>query len=443
MPNYKIKIDYREFYDIALQPTEWFEQFGEVTRCPNGLNYIFQDNKKPRLMVAHLDSVADHNNKFFRVVSEIGDPIIVTPSLDDRIGVYLILKLFKDLWGDDYNILLTDGEETGQDTVYDFMKSDYAKEHSHFYNWIVEFDRVGGTDCALYDYRDAATDAIVSKYGWKPVDGSFTDIKAMQEFNCKGFNFCTGYQDYHTSNAWANLRHTATSVARFIRFWEDLKDIRLPHTPKYYSGHGYQNDIWSDELWNYRSTSSTSTSSSYKRGMRPSSSFHNPRFKDPKSIPLSANVSETDFSWIDSKHTIVIKQGHPIFIHPTTKQGASFCAVCGLPHWVEQLQFTPPDGIPVCPPCFIGYTDNSISALDLAWVKEGGFIVVDYSKKNQTQRIAPPDIDTNDIVICTICGQPEWKENVISFNTNGGDLNMCRQCEKDEEDLMNSGGEIQ
>lgn len=190
----------------------------EVADCGKGLRYWYFDNGADILAVAHLDSVAGANH--FDVVDFSGERRVFSPSLDDRLGAYLILDLLPRM-GLKFDILLTTGEETGQSTASAF-------ETDKKYNWTFEFDRLG-TDAVMYDYEDDKTANLVEKYGWLVGVGSFTDIVYLEDLGCKGFNFGTGYHDYHSKFAYASMRETAWSVKNFLKFYADLQNTHLPH----------------------------------------------------------------------------------------------------------------------------------------------------------------------------------------------------------------------
>lgn len=229
----KILFDFDIMGEVCTQPEEWFgnlpEYFKlpapEIVDCGFGRHYWYFDMGKKVLAVAHLDSVA--NMGHFEVVDFSGKRRVYSANLDDRLGAYVILSLLRK-YGMEYDILLTTGEESGQSTAKQFNK-DYADKKK--YNWIFEFDRTG-TDAVLYQYEDKKTKKLVERYGWKVGMGSFTDIRELEDFRVKAFNFGVGYHDYHDRYAYAQLGETAWSVRNFMRFYRDLRKTKLTHEPK-------------------------------------------------------------------------------------------------------------------------------------------------------------------------------------------------------------------
>lgn len=180
--------------------------------------YIFQDNDAPILAVAHLDTVMGRRK--FRMSNTGHGPIVHSPTLDDRLGAYVIADLLPKL-GVHADILFTTGEETGNSTAQ-FFDTDRQ------YNWMFSFDRTG-TDVVMYDYDNAARRAMLRAVGAPVGVGSFSDIDFLQHLGCAGFNWGVGYRDYHSNSAYAPLNDTFLSVGRFLRFYEKHRDTFMPH----------------------------------------------------------------------------------------------------------------------------------------------------------------------------------------------------------------------
>jgi hypothetical protein len=185
--------------------------------------YFYKNNGSNVLAVAHLDTVADADDRHCRfVVTEGGGTVVFSRALDDRLGAYIILELLPKL-GLDYDILLTVGEESAQSTAA-FFEPPAGKE----YDWMIEFDR-GGTDVVMYQYDDAEVRALVKASGARVGDGSFSDISYLGHLGIKGFNWGVGYQDYHGPRAHAFLDDTFMMVARYLNFADQNDGVYMPH----------------------------------------------------------------------------------------------------------------------------------------------------------------------------------------------------------------------
>jgi len=260
-----VHINLKEFLDISKKPVRRFwHEYGQYVSETGDRKHIFIDNGAPILAVAHLDTVVDPTKKFnFNVYTRNGEQIIKCPTLDDRLGVYIILKLMPELLGEKWaDILLTDLEESGKTTAADFINAHKNKQ----YNWIVEFDRAGigdtgQDDAVLYSYMYGG-DAnefknALSDVGFKKTArGSFTDISAMQDLGVKAFNVGVAYYDNHSTSAYMKPYHTRLAVSRFVNFYimnsqTKYKHVKTaPYTYKasvykgnYGYGHGWQSNF--------------------------------------------------------------------------------------------------------------------------------------------------------------------------------------------------------
>lgn len=221
----KVEMNMDEFKDIALKPIEDFAQFGELKQTPDGM-YVFRDNGSNILGIAHLDTV--QNLSHFEVQNLDDTRVVRNAQLDDRLGAYVILSLLPQL-GVNCDILLTEGEEGGHSTGLYF-------EPTKKYNWIFEFDRMG-MDVVMYQYHDKPTEEMMGKEGFIPAKGSFSDISMMEHLGVKGFNFGTGFYDYHGKDSHAIESHVLHNVKLFKQFYDKYKNTQLPHKNSgYYTG---------------------------------------------------------------------------------------------------------------------------------------------------------------------------------------------------------------
>lgn len=195
-----------------------FWKMGDTTTGSRGRPHTLIDNGASILGVAHLDSACSYAKPKFT------GQTVVSPQLDDRLGVWVMLDLLPALGAVPFDVLLTTDEEIGASTASDFLPS---KD----YNWVFSFDR-RGLDTVMYEYEDQETAALVESFGLKVGGGSFSDICYLDHLGVKGFNFGTGYHAEHTFKCYANLRDTLQNSIKFMEFASDLRDTKLPHIPK-------------------------------------------------------------------------------------------------------------------------------------------------------------------------------------------------------------------
>jgi len=226
----RIALDLAQLRSRCFASIEDYMCEGEVTHTKDGA-YIYIDNGADVLAVAHLDTVASMHH--FHRIDLGGEPVIFNAQLDDRLGAYIIMDLLPS-YGLKYDILLTEGEESGRSTGQWF-------ETDKEYKWMFQFDR-SGTDVVMYQYEDTDMRSLVTQHGFQVGLGSFSDISMMDELGCKGFNFGCGYYDNHSRFGHALVRETCTMVGRFIDFFYNLEDTHLEHEysemDQYYGAYG-------------------------------------------------------------------------------------------------------------------------------------------------------------------------------------------------------------
>jgi hypothetical protein len=195
-----------------------FRDIGSVTETKDGI-FIYKDNGAKILAVAHLDYV--ENNKRFNIVGNR----IYTPQLDDRLGVHMILDVLPkfDL---QYDILLTEGEESGQSTAQHFVLP-AGKE----YNWIFEVDRMG-TYSVMYQYETPAYVELLRRYDIKLGLGSFTDICELDHLGVMGINFACGYYNNHSINSYVDTDDLTLVFDKVIPFLKAEYENKYPHDIK-------------------------------------------------------------------------------------------------------------------------------------------------------------------------------------------------------------------
>jgi len=211
------EINHDELQEIALSNIEDFKKYGEATETKDGM-YIFIDRGSNILAVAHLDTV--QNKQHYYTLEQEEEETIHNAQLDDRLGAYIILEVLPRM-GVNADILLTEGEETGNSTAKYFVPT-------KSYNWIFEFDRAG-TDAVLYQYEDEATKKLLEDHGIHVGKGSFSDTALLDHLGVKAFNFGTGAYESHNEKSHAVVSQVKHCVSKFVKFYNSMKDTVLPH----------------------------------------------------------------------------------------------------------------------------------------------------------------------------------------------------------------------
>jgi hypothetical protein len=188
-----------------------------------GRKYHFIDNGSNVLAVVHAD-VAPSIYNIRRSYRRTDDDFVLSPSLDDRLGLTIILDELPKL-GINVDVLITDDEEIGRSTAQLFNPT-------KSYNWMFQFDR-RGHDVVMYNYETTENVRLLERFGFEVGVGSFSDICYLDFLGIVGFNFGTGYYLEHTKNSYADLQLTSEMVEKFARFYHNMKDIKLSHEPYY------------------------------------------------------------------------------------------------------------------------------------------------------------------------------------------------------------------
>lgn len=187
--------------------------------------YWFKDNKSDILAVAHLDSQMPFTH--FAVARMRHDTKIFCPTLDDRLGAYLLLEYLPKA-GVQYDILLTTNEEKGRSTARFFRTNKQ-------YHWMFMFDRMG-TGAVVYNYGDRfdkgeerGWSLALEDAGLPTMHGMYSCIKDLEFLGCKGVNVGVGYYNNHDIEAFASKNGLMRQIQHFLAFYEENAEIYYPH----------------------------------------------------------------------------------------------------------------------------------------------------------------------------------------------------------------------
>ncbi|MBM4044172.1 MAG: hypothetical protein FJ279_03590 [Planctomycetes bacterium] len=183
--------------------------------------FSYIDNGAQILAVAHCDGAAQIPVGWYAEGDCPGyGPIVHSPWLDDRLGVFTILDLLPAL-GVKVDVLLTDGEERAQSTAAQFVLPPGKQ-----YNWAVEFDR-RGEDAVCYHYDNM--EDFAEPY-FEIGRGTFSDISVLNA-GCQAINIGVGYHEEHTVGCYCILEEYFEQVARFLVMYRDKSTVRVPAKP--------------------------------------------------------------------------------------------------------------------------------------------------------------------------------------------------------------------
>lgn len=203
---------------LPEQSKVWANIADKVEHTPDGPFYFIEGKgaeKLPVLGIAHLDCA-------LYTKARVRNDTVYSPTLDDRLGVWLLLKYLLPLGVD---VLLTTGEEQYKSTGYWFRPTDKQ------YNWIFELDRAG-IDCVTYDFFNERFFCALESNGWQIGKGIFTDISFMMNLGVMAVNFGIGYHLEHTENCYAQIQTVKQQLNRVLRFVRTFNQIRFDNEGK-------------------------------------------------------------------------------------------------------------------------------------------------------------------------------------------------------------------
>jgi hypothetical protein len=216
----------REAFDASVLATicmaeeSYFEKYGSKYKKDGGKGkfaFFCKDDVSDVLGIAHMDSV--QKAKDFGVAKYVsGKELVMSPTLDDRLGIYVICELLPKL-GVKTDILLTTDEESGNSSAKHF-------ETTKKYKWMFQFDRTGD-DVVMYQYDTPELRTKLVDAGFKCASGSASDISKLGDLGCSGMNFGVGYYDYHWERAYADLNVMFDQVAKFLKFYSTNRKTHL------------------------------------------------------------------------------------------------------------------------------------------------------------------------------------------------------------------------
>lgn len=219
-------LDYKALERICrLGETAIAKRYGlKYTHTADG-GYWFKDNNAKILAVAHLDSCLPFTH--FTLARMRHDTKIFCPTLDDRLGAYMLLEYLPKA-GVEYDILLTTNEEKGRSTAR-FFRTDKQ------YHWMFMFDREG-TGAVVYNYGDRfdgdkerGWSLALQDAGLYPTYGMYSCIKNLEFLGCKGVNVGVGYHNNHDIEAFASRNELMKQIMHFLTFYEENANIYYSH----------------------------------------------------------------------------------------------------------------------------------------------------------------------------------------------------------------------
>ena len=205
---------------LAEQPEIKNEENVYIGTYDGRVAYIYVKRGAPILGVAHVDTVLDFKWAEMIMYPD-GAKLIYSPSLDDRVGVWLLLELSRFM---QFDMVFTTDEEQGASTISDWQTNNEKAQ----YNWAFQFDR-GYDDIALYDfYYQEEFKRDVLQHTNSAVDfGSYTCVSVLNGF-C-GMNIGKVFEGAHTKDCRVKSTWIENAVLKFVKFYLKKRDEKYEY----------------------------------------------------------------------------------------------------------------------------------------------------------------------------------------------------------------------
>lgn len=201
--------------------------------------FVYAKGTVPVLLVAHMDTVHKELPRGIKVSKGF---VMADTGIggDDRCGVYMVLKIAKQL---KCSVLFTEQEEVGGIGAAKFCKTRYVNDLG--VNYIIELDRKGSDDAVFYDCDNEKFTAFITdkSIGFKENWGTFTDISYIcEESGIAGVNLSSGYFKAHTVDEYVHIPTMEKNIERVIKLIN--KPVSKPYKfikakPYYSNYYGY------------------------------------------------------------------------------------------------------------------------------------------------------------------------------------------------------------
>lgn len=212
-------------HQVKRLVTQVMRNFYGEDRIEEKLEYTYVEGDIPIMLVAHCDTVcvapvteicatAWDNDKQAGLTNKEQAPL----GADDRAGIFIILKIIAD--GYRPYILFTTDEEIGGVGAMAAADNIFSPD----IKFILELDRQGANDAAMYECGNEKFIEMLKSYGFEPVSGTFSDICFFApEWDIAATNLSVGY--YHEHTPWETLyvRELETTLKRVEQMLDDAE----------------------------------------------------------------------------------------------------------------------------------------------------------------------------------------------------------------------------
>lgn len=191
-------------------------------------DYTFVKGDMPVMLCAHCDTVCwspvkqvvalkDNDGAIKAYMNAKQEPL----GADDRAGIFMILKIVS-LKYRPYILLTTDEEIGGGGAIVAAEQLQIPQV-----KFILELDRMGSSDAAMYDCGNPDFIDMLSSYGYTPVNGTFSDICFFApEWDIAAANLSVGYVHEHTQNEILYIDSMEQNLKRVCEILDNIENFQ-------------------------------------------------------------------------------------------------------------------------------------------------------------------------------------------------------------------------
>lgn len=215
--------------------------------------FLYAKGDLPVLLVAHLDTV--HKELVQEIIYRKNGREMLSPQGiggDDRCGVFMILKIIKELH---CHVLFCEDEEIGGVGAEKFAKSGITPD----VNFIIEMDRRGSNDAVFYDCDNEDFTKFITSFGFSEEWGSFSDISVIAPaLGVAAVNISAGYYNEHTLAEYVDIEVMRRNIERIKKiisaakkryeYIEKVSDYYGRYYGRGYRSYRYYWDDWFDNI---------------------------------------------------------------------------------------------------------------------------------------------------------------------------------------------------
>ena len=199
------------------------------------------------LFASHTDTVSDNKPKELKKVNGILKNPNGVLGADDRAGCYGLYQMMQN--GTEGYYLFTDEEEIGGIGAGEFAESDLFETLTPHISCLIELDRKGAKEIALYEYDNEEFIGLFEQLGYKREYGSYTDVVDLaMKSGIACMNLSIGYYNEHTKHEMLDISEMNGTIEMMLTklptaLYQKQFEVEAVEYPSYSSKAGYSWDI--------------------------------------------------------------------------------------------------------------------------------------------------------------------------------------------------------